>query len=152
MDLCTMNNKRLFVKKKPKQKKQQKKNPPIYLTIMLHYLLHVVNLVLRNIKSILYNYWNFRGQNDDLSRKKNSPSRRRGENCFSRVSKSSCIDRKLVIIVYHIIKLCVLSRVLSSEDILITFILRPVLNTLRNTMIHWTSGIITSGPLATSLT
>lgn len=50
----------------------------------------------------------------------------RGENCSSRVSISSCIDRKTVIIVYHIIKLCVLSRVLSSEDILITFYFKAI--------------------------
>lgn len=61
MDLSTMKNGRLVL-----TKKNHHKNTQIFLTIMLHYLLHVVNLVLRNITSILYNYWNFRGQNDDL--------------------------------------------------------------------------------------
>lgn len=61
MDLSTMKNGRLVL-----TKKKNHKNTQIFLTIMLHYLLHVVNLVLRNITSILYNYWNFRGQNDDL--------------------------------------------------------------------------------------
>lgn len=54
MDFCTVKNERLVVTKN----KKQKKPTPIVLTIMLRYLLHVFNLVLRNIKSILYNYLN----------------------------------------------------------------------------------------------
>lgn len=70
MDLCIVKNERLVVTKKNQPPSPPKKTPtPIFLTIMLRYLLHVLNLVLRNIKSILYNYWNFLGQNDDLSRK-----------------------------------------------------------------------------------
>lgn len=68
MDLCIVKNERLVVTKK-KQPPPKKKPTPIFLTIMLRYLLHVLNLVQCNIKSILYNYWNFLGQNDDLSRK-----------------------------------------------------------------------------------
>lgn len=70
-----------------------------------------------------------------------------GENCFSRVSKSSCIDRKTVIIVYHIIKLCVLSRVFSSEDILI----KAITEHIKKHDDSLDDRKITSGPLATSL-
>lgn len=74
-----------------------------------------------------------------------------GENCFSRVSKSSCIDRKTVIIVYHIIKLCVLSRVFSSEDILITFYFKAITEHIKKHDDSLDDRKITSGPLATSL-